>query len=673
MPPPPLPSLSSASQDPHVPKSVSAYAAMTLPGLAAPALSLKPPKPPPHVTNARLKDPSTLSGFKSLQSLSVLDMDSLDYLSELAICVRNSTSSLKKLKLSLSEPLAMRARKPVLDDSDDSDQEIDQFNQLVIQSATNLPPPPPPPPPVQEGPQEKEARIRAERSSQEAVLGKVFGLEKLPSEAKKELKKNNATSEAAKKAANIEKARKEFENQVKSATMAILAASKMPTTVVSDTKREPKEVVHEAAELLTDAYVKWLSGPAVASESLASSSKQTVSSSSSSTSPPVVEGKGKGKEVALNLDVTSAPSNNGTLDASPDRPKATGSAATLANGSSSKHEGDPNPSDGAVSLFNQSESRVSSSAPKPDPDLAAIDLEHPDAVEDDDLEDQEAVAEIEGGQDLKSLHLPVEKKEESSIPFKAPAEHKNGVEPPAGKKAQQTAIIGSNGISNIMMSGGLDVSEMEPDKNDKNLSTPPDKALKDYVRSTRKLPLDTLSLYLIPVKASVLSRAVDLAVLRRITLLNVGPQAPFWTTMSNLNRAQPLSLEYIHTDNVTPKFLSLVNSLPKLSEIYLLERCSVTKVESLAGKTTAGIEEIRKQILKPHLRTLKKIMIKNDDSYAWDVDVKAMKLITKRGKGLLELAVSMGLRSFVSVLQPMPLPSANFVPLSIYCSNIFLD
>jgi hypothetical protein len=129
------------------------------------------PKIPPKDREAsRAKEPPTFAGFKSLKSLAVLDMDTLDYIPDIAACVRNSSSTLNKLKLSFSEDLASKARKAGIEDSDDSDQDMEEFGNTLG--------PPPPNSGNTEGMQEKEARIRAEKVAQEAVIGRIFGLDK---------------------------------------------------------------------------------------------------------------------------------------------------------------------------------------------------------------------------------------------------------------------------------------------------------------------------------------------------------------------------------------------------------------------------------------------------------------------------------------------------------------
>ena len=50
------------------------------------------------------------------------------------------------------------------------------------------------------------------------------------------------------------------------------------------------------------------------------------------------------------------------------------------------------------------------------------------------------------------------------------------------------------------------------------------------------------------------------------------------------------------------------------------------------------------------MKTIKKLLIKNENDYSWDANAKVVELLTKRGGQLQELAISFGLRPFVSFL-----------------------
>ena len=186
-------------------------------------------------------------------------------------------------------------------------------------------------------------------------------------------------------------------------------------------------------------------------------------------------------------------------------------------------------------------------------------------------------------------------------------------------------------------------------------------AMSDYVRSTRGLTLDTLSIYMIPTKASVLSRGVDINALQSITLLNVGAQSPIWNMLARENKLSLLPLRKIHTDNVTLPFLLCLSQLERITELVMMERTSKDRVEGNALKSTVTIEQIRKMVLKKHAPTLKILVIRNDTiSMEWGLNIKTAMLLCERAKNMEELACSFGVRTMVSILLPLFKGVANF-------------
>ncbi|GKZ21148.1 hypothetical protein AbraIFM66951_008664 [Aspergillus brasiliensis] len=167
-----------------------------------------------------------------------------------------------------------------------------------------------------------------------------------------------------------------------------------------------------------------------------------------------------------------------------------------------------------------------------------------------------------------------------------------------------------------------------------------EKARESYVRETHGIPLESLSIHLIPVSAGVLSKAVDLTSLHHLSLLNVGPQSTLWTFLKRLNQVHPLPLTSIHTDNVTPAFCSFVKGMDKITELFLFERFSKAKVESLAAKTTVNAVTIRREILNKHMRNLQRLVIRNDENDSWAADPTTMLLISQQGGKLIELGVT---------------------------------
>ncbi|GLA31974.1 hypothetical protein AnigIFM63326_010889 [Aspergillus niger] len=189
-------------------------------------------------------------------------------------------------------------------------------------------------------------------------------------------------------------------------------------------------------------------------------------------------------------------------------------------------------------------------------------------------------------------------------------------------------------------------SSADKGKGKQPVRTPPvemrtaEEARECYVRNTHGIPLESLSIHLIPVTAGVLSKAVDLTSLHHLSLLNVGPQSTLWSFLKRLNQIYPLPLTSIHTDNVTPAFCSFINSMDKITELFLFERFSKAKVESLAAKTTVNAVTIRKEILNKHMGNLQRLVIRNDESDSWTADPATILQISQRGGKLIELGVS---------------------------------
>jgi hypothetical protein len=177
-----------------------------------------------------------------------------------------------------------------------------------------------------------------------------------------------------------------------------------------------------------------------------------------------------------------------------------------------------------------------------------------------------------------------------------------------------------------------------------------ERAIQEYIRQNHGIALESLSLYLIPIRASVLCRAVDVSALRHISLLNVGPQRAFWAMATKLHKTTPFQLTSVHTDNVTPSLLVFLNGLDKLTELFLSERSSRSKVEPLAPKTLVSIEDIKTQVLRKHIKQLHRLVIRNDDDSSWALNKDSVRLVTKYGQNLKELGISLGSTNFVSSL-----------------------
>ena len=102
------------------------------------------------------------------------------------------------------------------------------------------------------------------------------------------------------------------------------------------------------------------------------------------------------------------------------------------------------------------------------------------------------------------------------------------------------------------------VTKVKPDETTEE-PVSSEEVIQEYVRLHHGIPLEKLSIYLIPVKPSTLFRAIDFSALKSITLLNVGPQRALWAALAKLQKWYPLQLKSIYVDNVTPSFLVFLN------------------------------------------------------------------------------------------------------------------
>ena len=566
-------------------------------------------------------------------------MDTLDYVSEINTCIRNCSSTLNTLKLSFSEALANKSRKPPpeIQSDDDSDQE-DEFGQLI-------PPPGPPPGLAPSGASDpngpsKALKAQEEKKKQEAVLGRIFGFMALKP-AKPVLPKKADPDEPKSDAKIISK---EVTNLI-----AKLLSTIQPGYEYTTEGKTTLEMIEKATR---KAYIDGAGRKKSPDETTqtgsagSSTAKATPASSSASID-------GTGDDVAV---MTGAiPDQPGLFD-EPEKKKE----PTTDSGVS-------NPDDIDVE--------------EPEGQELAIDFEAPASELQPDVEPGEIVeskSESEAGLvapnidsvgwanriqvlehhfALRTEHDQIEKEgqrlKELMDQFKAKLE--------SGKledsdyqelAAAETAYHDVAGRLDELSRNLEEVNEQIDDLKAseavlKKAPASESATMSDYVRKTRGLTLKNLAIYLIPIKASILSRAIDLTVLQSITLLNVGPQIPFWNLLARENKTSSLPLQKIHTDNVTLPFLAFVSQLDTLTELFLLERTAKARVESTAAKTTVTIEQIRRVILKKHAHTLRILMIRNDAGVEWDLNVKTAMLLCQRAKALEELAVSFGIRTMV--------------------------
>lgn len=128
------------------------------------------------------------------------------------------------------------------------------------------------------------------------------------------------------------------------------------------------------------------------------------------------------------------------------------------------------------------------------------------------------------------------------------------------KATGNSAPVGEGASSSISNSKAKSLEE-RPDESMPTRPPEKDSAMRKYIRAAHGLQLEEFSLYLIPLKASIVARALDMTILKRITLLEVGSQASFWVLLHRLAKTIPdLGFHMIHTDDVSYAFLNFLNT-----------------------------------------------------------------------------------------------------------------
>lgn len=245
-------------------------------------------------------------------------------------------------------------------------------------------------------------------------------------------------------------------------------------------------------------------------------------------------------------------------------------------------------------------------------DTMDVDIEHPDEDMTDPGEDHET---IDGIEDI-NVHTPRKrfKIRESDSP---PSNAANRGSPSA---------TGADQVSSVATLTAAD-------------------AMQDYIRTKHGLQLEELRLHWIPMRASIVGRALDLTSLQRITLLDVGPQDAFWALLVRLTSLDNrITFKSIHTDNVSFAFSKFLATFGGLEELFMHERNSKTDPDSASLVDITGM---RKLALTWHIGTLKRLMIRNDRDESWDVDTKTLQFLALKGHALKELAFSLKMPTYV--------------------------
>ena len=253
-----------------------------------------------------------------------------------------------------------------------------------------------------------------------------------------------------------------------------------------------------------------------------------------------------------------------------------------------------------------------------------VDLEHPDEDVSDPGEDQEI--------------LPGFEEIETPTPRKLVHPRSPDLSSPDGDLAGETS-------SSTAVQEAEAASHIEP----ANTAPSAMEAMQDYVRATHGLQLTELRLAWIPLKASIVGRALDLQVLQRVTLLECGSQDTFWSLLVRLtNPDNPIAFKSIHTDHVSIALINYLGTFEGLEELFLHERNVKNDADQ---ESVVDINRFRKNALRNHMSSLKRLMLRNERNSTWDVDPQFLRFVASKGHKLVELACSMRMSTYVSAVR----------------------
>ena len=729
--PPPPPALGQSSQSSY--PMAHSTSTTSLSNIA------RPPKSKPHFVwnqNRRFSD------FKDLRKLSILGLDDLACLPQLAVCMTACSSTLKALEISLSFDLASRARKPVapvpttnhalevIDDEDEDD----------------MTPPPPQPTVIAHKPtHNNEADVRKEKDAQDSILAKLFAL--VPSKVE-DRKVEKALKDTASRLKSKESQHEAFLEDVKKAMSQLFELKSISYKGLVNDKTILKKLEKSIDKYLNSGAIK---ANSYLSDSLSSpmgesqnSHNHNLSTNKIQTKPPQVMGSihhplhgnfgSKPLSVAEMQDYLVA--NPSAVGFNPGHhvgnPVYFGTpspyfSATYPPNSSSPHlviasssVGHPNyhalttasstiPSHGQYSLNQQPKLQ---GAPVVSQEYS---FQHilPLAQK----KDSETLVEFDSGtEEEDSLDMPVGASSATPTPFFAPAapskdredemdidmEHPDLPDTEYGTDEEMIEETSTDAVTTETSAVVADpFALVEPQSSAMHLGATPkeptrstdptnhetrehhydnaregqvkttptkaklskpvlkttttaDEIMNQYLRTTHGFHLEELVVYLVPVKPSVIGRALDLSCLKRLTLLNVGPQVGFWSLVDKLQKESlTMQLESIHTDDVSLAFLNCISNIRGLQELFLMRRSS-KEVDSASTKNSASLTDIRILALRRHISTLKRLMIMAVEDDSWDLDSKTFRLLTAKGEGLVELSFSTEVGKYVSLAVPAP-------------------
>ncbi|ROT40606.1 hypothetical protein SODALDRAFT_321921 [Sodiomyces alkalinus F11] len=607
-----LPPITTSTFDPNV-----GMLSFTPPVNAAAASSKTLPKNRRKTSVA--KTPPTLSGFKKLKTISILDIDDLDCIPEVQGCVKNSALSLQELELSFSVALAQRSRKPTPDlDHDDADLE-DEFQLVPMPaSGSNWDDAAAP---------VKAFRAQEERKVQETVLARIFDVEHRPVEksSTQKSKGNEAVNDVGPSSTS-----KETPTPAQAFMDRLREVSAKLMTETQEGFEEPDESKRAILELIENAAKKYLESED-AKPGRAGDDKATKESAKSKSSSDAT-GSSASSLSAVRKQTSPSPD-----DIDVEEPLASDETEEAADAKAADSR--------KVGVSSAPSTTTAVTAPiisgRPSSDVTAT-LERLNTTS------KGVVAQLKILDDLiADLHAQLR---ELASTDECRDEARISVVETRLRGYQKDAEV----LQEQLRSAEAEIRDTENSANASATRDGREAQMGDYIRTTRGLQLRYFGVDLIPVKASVLKASVDVHMLESLTLLNVGNQAPIWSMLSRENKLSPLPLRRIFTDNVSMAFLTCVAQLKDVTDLFMLEMVVVHKPASFAPKSAATIDHIRRLVLKKHMPTLKRLLIKNDLNADWDADEKTMMLICNRGRELKELAVSMGVRAMHVFMQQLP-------------------
>jgi hypothetical protein len=581
--------------------------------------------------------PDSFSCLSELRSLSVLDIDSYGYISEISACVSSSSATLKSLKLSISESVATKARRRAhVAEADTAVEDVDSdefFNGI------NIPPPPPLPIPATGNspntattPSNTQAEIRKERTAQEEALAQILGvadkedpgdtllerlLERSIAVAYRELQLATQSSfvkghDQRFMAKVNEIAEKLIANQNDAsyqsgkAIGALEMIGKAAATYLEDQKLAEDLRNHTKLQILgsdinkNQVYNGESSLAAVTASSLNVPEKAKHRSDSryyeylvklceDVSHPPTFPFDWDDDDSKIQFQNTNTSSSDKLAEQTVESPfEPSGGESGNSGGIF----------DGEKNHHGETMSDI-------------VDMEHPDDDE-------------ESGDDQQSADERDEWDTRNKVPAIGGDIISNKGKQPIRNNPSSTRGA-ADSIQEALLSGNDPVQQ--------------------YLKSSHGLCLDSLSIYLMPVKAGVLANGVDISNLKHLSLLNVGSQGRFWSMLSKFYL--PLKLTSIHTDNVTHEFLHVLDDLKGLTELFLFERSRKSKVPSLAPRTTVDIEHLRTHVLKRHLQSLRRLVIRNEDDSAWVFNTRSVLALGRHGGQLTELTIGLDSESLV--------------------------